>query len=269
MKLAFCFLIYDEINQEELWHNFFKNADPTKFSIYIHYKTQKELKYFEKYKLTNCIPTNYSDVTIINAHNLLFKEAQKFADNYKFINVSQACIPLKSFDYVYQLLTKNNMGYFNIAPHSASFPRCDSLLPFIEREKIMKSANWFILNRAQAICVCEPPASVIFERYSKVHTPEEHYFITRLCNMGFMPEIVATQNLANGATTFCNWPDMDYPDKFLVKTGYLKTYTEITQEEVFYLLKSPCLFGRKFDKACIVSDLSACPLDKFLSNFIS
>jgi hypothetical protein len=38
-KLAFCFLIYDVINHEELWKLFFDRVDPSKYSIYIHYKT--------------------------------------------------------------------------------------------------------------------------------------------------------------------------------------------------------------------------------------
>ena len=50
-KIAFCFLIYDKINNEELWHEFFKNADQNKYSIYVHYKVDKPFKYFEKYKL--------------------------------------------------------------------------------------------------------------------------------------------------------------------------------------------------------------------------
>ena len=27
-KLAFLFLIYDEINNEDVWHSFFEHADP-------------------------------------------------------------------------------------------------------------------------------------------------------------------------------------------------------------------------------------------------
>ena len=37
-KIAFCFLIYDIINHEELWNIFFQNVDTNKYNIYIHYK---------------------------------------------------------------------------------------------------------------------------------------------------------------------------------------------------------------------------------------
>ena len=72
MKLAFCFLIYDIINHEELWNIFFNNIDISKYNIYIHYKYNKPLKYFEKYKLNNCIETKYENQTIPLAYNLLF-----------------------------------------------------------------------------------------------------------------------------------------------------------------------------------------------------
>ena len=63
-KVAFCFLIYDVINHEELWNIFFKNVDTNKYTIYIHYKFNKPLKYFEKYKQlqTRCSRTTYSAI---------------------------------------------------------------------------------------------------------------------------------------------------------------------------------------------------------------
>ena len=106
-KIGFCFLIYDVINLEELWNIFFKNVEPQKYNIYIHYKFNKPLKYFENYKLNNCIDTKYADVSLIHAHNLLFKKA--YDDGcYKIISLSQSCIPFKSFNYIYDFLTKDD-----------------------------------------------------------------------------------------------------------------------------------------------------------------
>ena len=67
MKIfGLCFLIYDKINHEELWYNWLKNVDKKKYKIYIHYKTDKKLKYFEKYKLDNCIETKYGNITLLH-----------------------------------------------------------------------------------------------------------------------------------------------------------------------------------------------------------
>ena len=56
-KIALCFLIYEEIFHEDLWYKWLENIDNNKYNIYIHYKTDKPLKYFDKYKLNNCIDT--------------------------------------------------------------------------------------------------------------------------------------------------------------------------------------------------------------------
>ena len=145
-KIAFCFLIYDVINHEELWNLFFQNVDINKYNIYIHYKINVSLKYFERYKLNNCIETNYADVTLIHAHNLLFKKAYEDGCD-KIISLSQSCIPFKSFNYIYNFLTKDDYGHFNVTQQSQCFPNCNSLLEYFPREFIGKASQWIILNR--------------------------------------------------------------------------------------------------------------------------
>lgn len=242
-KIGFCFLIYDIINQEDLWNMFFKDIDTNKYSIYIHYKMNKPLKYFEKYKLTNCIETKYCDVTIIHAHNLLFKKALEEGCD-KIISLSQACIPLKSFDYIYDFLTKDDLCHFNLVPQIACFPRCNSLLNYYSKNTIQKSSNWFIINRKICDLIVSYDKTLINAEYSNIYCPEEHYFITLIFKNNLQSEIITTPNLAEGATTFTNWEGMDY--KYPSEYG-LKNYTEISDEELTYLFNSKCLFGRKFN----------------------
>jgi len=242
-KLGFCFLIYDIIHQEELWNIFFKNVDTTKYSVYIHYKMNRPLKYFEKYKLNNCIETKYCDVSIIHAHNLLFQKALEDGCD-KIISLSQSCIPLKSFDYIYDFLTKDDFCHFNIHPQSQCFPRCTSLLQYYDKSLIQKSSNWFILNRKVCDVLVKYDKSKINMEYSSIYCPEEHYFITSIFKNNLEKEIITTPNLAIGATTFTNWEGMDY--KYPSTRG-LKNYTEISDEEFKYLLDSTSLFGRKFN----------------------
>ena len=98
-KIAFCFLIYDSINQEELWYTFFKNVDMNKYNIYIHFKYNKQLQYFEKYKLDNCLETKYADISLVHAHNVLFKKAFEFSSSaststmFPFHNKPNSCSP--------------------------------------------------------------------------------------------------------------------------------------------------------------------------------
>jgi len=246
-KLGFCFLIYDIINHEELWNQFFKHVDPAKYGIYIHYKTNTPLKFFEKHKLDHCIPTNYADVTLIHAHNILCKAAYDDGCD-KIISLSQACIPLKSFHYVYDFLTRDDYGHFNMAPPAACFPRCNELLKFYDRSHIQKSSNWFILNRTICRTVISEP--LIQEHYGSIISPEEHFFISTVYKYGLQDQIIATQNIAAGATTFTNWQGMSYP---FPSKKELKNYSEISDEEILYLLASKSLFGRKFNRECMGS----------------
>jgi hypothetical protein len=248
MKIGFCFLIYDKINLEELWELFFKDVDPNKYNIYVHYKDNKILKYFEQYKLhqSECIETKYCRVSIVHAHNILFKKA--YEDGcYKIISLSQACIPFKSFDYVYDFLCKDNNAHFNIAPQNACFPRCDELIQYYNKNTIQKSSNWFILNRKTCELVAYTDKIKIDAEYGNIWCPEEHYFITSIFSNNLQNEIIATPNLSNNATTFTNWCDMGY--KYSSCHG-LKNYNNIDKEEILYLLNSACLFGRKFNRDC-------------------
>lgn len=254
-KLGFCFLIYDEIVLEELWHIFFKYVDKKKYCIYIHYKLNKPLKYFEKHKLNNCVQTNYADITLIKAHNVLFRKA--YEDGcYKIISLSQSCVPFKSFNFIYDFLTKDNLNHFNVCEGvEGNFPRCNHLLNFYKRDIIRKSSNWFILNRKLCEKVAYFDTNLIDSMYGPVGSPEEHFYIIMVLHNNLDNETIMTPNLANDATTFTNWPGMDYKYVFQPNIGdrLPKMYNNISVEELNYLIKSKCLFGRKFKKECYSS----------------
>jgi hypothetical protein len=247
-KIAFCFLIYDIINHEELWNIFFKNVDTNKYNIYIHYKSNKQLKYFEKYKLNNCIETQYCDITIIKAQNICLQKAIEDANNKHFIFISNSCIPFKSFDYIYDKLNVM-FSYFNLSPHSQCFPRCNTTLNFIKQENIQKASQWCILNKKHAELMITKTDYINWFDYPNT-VPDEHCYITNIFCNNLTDEIITTPNLANGATTFINWSGMDYK---YVSNHDLKNYSFISRDELIYLLNSNCLFGRKFNIECITT----------------
>ena len=263
MQIAFCFLIYDIINHEEVWNTFFQNVDTNKYNIYIHYKYNKPLKYFEKYKLTNNIETKYEDETIPLAYNILFREAYKDINNYKFQILSGSCIPMKSFDYIYNQLTINKSGYFNICPQKQCFPTCNYLINILDVKIISKSHNWFILNRKLVEYLCFNNDDFLKKHYKTIYAPAEYFYYTFIKILNLQDEIITTYNSSNNATTFTNWEGMDY--KYPSLNG-LKNYNIISDEELDYLLLSKCLFGRKFNKECILDNKQYI---KFISSQLS
>lgn len=251
-KLAFLFLIYDDIWNEELWHLFFLRIDPQKYVIHIHFKQQKELLYFENRKLKLCVPTKYADISLCYAHNLLFKEALQDSDVYKMINVSQACCPLKSFDYIYDRLCLDENSHFNISRECTTCinKHNQPALNFFDESELWKSSEWFILNRNHALLVTNNDTFLSY--FKDVVAPEEVYFISVIKK--FAPDLCSiTDNLADGATTFTNWQGMDY--KFPMLEEELKNYSDISSLELEYLLNSPSLFGRKFKEGCTIDGI--------------
>ena len=247
-KIAFCFLIYDKINNEELWNHFFKNVDKTKYSIYIHYKEDKQLKYFNSYKIKDIVETKWCGDSLVKAQNKLLEHAIKDSNNEHFIFVSNSCIPLKSFDHIYNTLD-TNYSYFN---KSKSF-----IKEFNSSIKAYKASQWCILNRKHSLKILEnyKILNTIFERFKKINTrvcPDEYSYITLLYYLKLEKELILTQNLSSGATTFTGWKDMsNYKDfKNSSKKGQPNSYSNIAKEELDFLIKSKSLFGRKFIDGC-------------------
>lgn len=246
-KIAFLFLIYDIINLEELWNYFFLNVDKEKYTIYIHFKNDVPLKYFEQYKLTNCIETKYGDVSLVIAQNMLLEEALKDKNNEHFVFLSNSCVPFKNFEFIYNKLSVDK-SYFNIAPQKSCFPRYDFLLNSIERKNIQKASQWCILNRKHSEIIISYINSEYVKLYKNVYAPDECCYITTLFTNNLQKEIITTPNSANNATTFTNWEGMDYA---FPSNKRLKNYTFISEEEIRHLISSDCLFGRKFNRACL------------------
>jgi hypothetical protein len=247
-KIAFLFLIYDILNLEELWRYFFLNVDKNKYTIYIHFKNNVPLKYFEQYKLKNCIETIYADISLVCAQNRLLKKSLKDKNNQHFIFLSNSCVPFKNFEIIYNKLSIDK-SYFNIAPHEDCFPNCDCLLNNIERKNIQKSSQWCILNRKHSEILTSYTDTEYTKLYKNICAPDEICYITTLFINNLQEEIIATHNSTNNATTFINWSNMNYA--FPSSSG-LKNYTFISEEEIRYLINSDCFFGRKFNRDCLV-----------------
>lgn len=251
-KIAFIFLIYDEINHEHIWQLFFKSIDTDKYNIYIHYKIYKPSSFFDKYKLNNIIPTEWCGISLVQAHNLLLKEALKDQNNTNFILLSNSCIPFKTFDYIYNNLFIN-YSYFNLMLLK-NFDNCILALSNINKNLIRKNHQWSILNRKHALLLVNDESKYINWFYNCSVCADEYAHINYLIYSKLDNEIIITNNEKEKATTFTNWNS---------EQSVLNNYNNITNNEIIFLINSPCFFGRKFNKNCKNLDL----LRKYLSYY--
>ena len=254
-KIAFLFLIYDIINHESIWFNFFNGINKDKYNIYIHYKTNDNLDFFNDYKINNTlnINTKYADISIVKAQNILIKEALKDKNNKHFIFLSGSCIPLKSFNYIYNLLDTKH-SYFHVAHPNDCFPDCEVALKYIPKKHINKASQWCILNRPHSELLIKGAEDYLLW-FKDTYAPDELCYISYLSYVyksGLSNEIISTtyDEPPEMATTFANWEDMNY---IYASTRELKNYKNISEEELHHLLRSKSLFGRKFKPSCYYS----------------
>ena len=248
-KIAFCFLIYDTIEYEELWFEFFKNIDPSKYTIYIHYKNQYKLKYFNDFVLNKCIPTAWGKISLVHASNILFDTAYNDNENYKFILLCGTTLPLKNFDYIYEKMIKNNYGYMN---YLNSNTLCH---------------QWIIFNREIVSKIIDYGSDGFIKMNDRIHgCPDEKLYFLFIKENKLEKNIIFKNDICNELTMFVNWGNKEYQFNDGKLESYPKNYKSITLQEINYLLNSKCLFGRKFFKDCIISNSDIKLLDYLINN---
>jgi len=248
-KIAFCFLIYKKIFHEDLWYKYLKNIDLNKYNIYIHYKEDEPLKYFEKNKLNQNINTCWGCLSIVQAQNLILKQALKDQDNQHFIWLSDSCIPIKSFNYIYNYLDTKK-SYYNICPDNQVFPRANKILKFVKRSNIKKANMASVINRKHATLFVNNDDN-INSWFKDINNVDEIVYITLLFHNNLQNELVLTQNIAAGSIIFAQWADMiNYKVFNNSKKINDYTYKYICPEELKYLISSKSLFARKFIEDC-------------------
>ena len=258
--IGFCFLIYDTIIHEEVWHAFFKNIDKSKYKIYIHYKEDVELKYFNDYKIPKeeCIETKYADISLTIAQNVMYQKA--FDDGcFKVVNISQACVPFKNFNHLYDFLSNNEKGHINFGYRKQlewdggiinQKNRCIKVQERKQYKRIDKTSQWMVLNRACLKHIMSIPREEIERIWEGIFAPEEHFYVMEFIHNNMMDNFEVTYNSSDGTTTFANWPGMSYrfsdTSYYKQNPGKVKNYDKIGADELYHLCQAKCLFGRKF-----------------------
>lgn len=254
-KIALCFLIYEEIYHEDIWYKWLETVDKSKYNIYIHYKTNKPLKYFDEYKLKNTINnTCWGCFSIVEAQNLLIKEVLVDKNNKHIVWLSDSCIPVKSFDYIYNNL-EDGKSYFNYFPQNSYTNDIEVISKSspIRKEKIKKAGMPSIICSNHAKLLVNQNYTDIKKWFDKIKNVDEKIYITLLHYYNKEDELVTTNNLCYDAVIYYKWKHSsnfkEFDDsKYNKKVPY--EYNYICEEELNYLIKSKSLFARKFSKNC-------------------
>lgn len=219
MKIAFCFLTCKNLNNPVLWKHFFTNNE--KFNIYIHNKEEINDEY-GIYSIPNKIDTKWGDISLVKATMILFEEAFKNKENEYFLLLSESCIPLHNFNFIYDKIINKNGSIINI------FESKDKNHQWILLKRDL--LEWFINNKC-------------FDDYKDFKTPDEFYFI----------DLINKNNLRNKfkiydiPLTFVNWKDLSSNPKYRISP---KTYDNLNNKEYNNIVANKYLFARKFSDIC-------------------
>lgn len=189
MKIAFCFLTYDLIVRYDLWNKFFEEIDPEKYTLFIHPKNIEKYP-FSNYKfpyniIKNRVKTTAKDnISIVYATIQLLKEAYQSDEKIThFIFLSQSCIPLYSFNTIYDIITKfpnSVLSYIDKNRKERYFQLPNQVKQMIRYNDFVKQQPNMILTREDLYLLLKNNYTGYFINMT---CPDEHYFINVLLHI--------------------------------------------------------------------------------------
>lgn len=236
-KIALLFLTRADLNHSQLWQEWIEER-PGDFSVYNHCKTPPSDPWFSQFAIPEKCETDWAYTMM--AQQALLREALKDPCNYKFVFLSESCVPLRSHAEVYKILTRNDYSYIK---WRSIWWACLSyrVLHEFPSEHHWGNQQWIILNRKHAQIIADDDHWI--KLASKHVADNEAYPATYLSMKGVLHEAV------NVLTTYVDWSRSNGFSPY--------TFEEATQENIDLLLKVKinrrgefepmfCLFGRKF-----------------------
>ncbi|XP_044460872.1 glycosyltransferase BC10-like [Mangifera indica] len=269
-KIAFLFLTNSDLVFAPLWAAFFSgNKNKNLFNIYVHADPSVKLSHPHRLFNNHFIPakkTQRASPTLISAARRLLANA--LIDdplNLYFVLLSQSCIPLHSFQFIYHSLFGNSLSLFRAFASQSKYKSFieildddpnlperyiargkNVMLPEVPYEQFRVGSQFFILSKRHALLVIKDkrlwrkfklPCLNLNSCY-----PEEHYF----------PTLLSMEDPAgcSGYTlTRVNWTES--------VSGHPHTYqaAEVSPELIDTLRQSNSsysyFFARKFSAECL------------------
>ncbi|KAJ6338762.1 hypothetical protein OIU76_008256 [Salix suchowensis] len=283
-KIAFLFLARRDLPLDFLWDSFFKNVDAAKFSIYIHStpgflfnETTTRSAFFHGRQLNYSIQVIWGESSMIEAEKLLLLAALHDPANQRFVLLSDSCVPLYSFTYLYSYLMSSSKSFVD----SFIDVEEDRYSPKIRHAKIV-AEDYFVFPIFKEFCKRWPPKDVdnrkethqlfdvaqyflqtllrIFKRHRNC-IPDEHYVQTLLAMNGL------EDDLERRTLTYTKWNHsiikaqtswhpltFHYDDVTAIKIREIKAINSISRKQGnrsenchVNNIQKPCfLFARKF-----------------------
>ncbi|KAE8710511.1 Core-2/I-branching beta-1,6-N-acetylglucosaminyltransferase family protein isoform 3 [Hibiscus syriacus] len=130
---------------EALWAKFFEGHEG-RFSVYVHASREKPVhtsQYFKGRDIRS-EPVVWGKISMVDAERRLSAHALSDPDNQQFVLLSESCIPLQNFDYVYNYLTLTNVSFIDcfedLGPHGSG-RYSEHMMPEVEKKDFRKGSQ--------------------------------------------------------------------------------------------------------------------------------
>lgn len=217
-KIAFLFLTLDNPNFPKIWDKYFR-GHTDKYTIYIHPKYPEKVTWKKNKVIKNLQETGWGYIT--RAYIELLKEAFKDPDNYKFVTISESCVPIQSFDIFYNICINDKNSWIkkmNLSKYDLDFRIKDAKKKTIHTRIpsfFIKNYARFCLNREHVELLLQKTEELKF--FHNMHVGDE-FFLTVLNPI---------KNTRDFAVTYDDW---DYI-KDLIKNILQKIHKKYEEQD--------------------------------------
>ncbi|KAJ4890573.1 hypothetical protein Rs2_30321 [Raphanus sativus] len=272
LKIAFLFLTNSDLHFAPLWDRFFSPHPPSLFNVYVHADPFSNVtvpsspsSVFRNAFIPSAKRTSRASPTLISAtRRLLAAALLDDPANAYFAVLSQHCVPLRSFPFVYRSLFESppddptttsrgvRLSYRSFLELISDEPRLwkryvargrHAMLPEVPFEKFRVGSHFFVMTRRHALLTVRD--RVLWRKF-KIPCyecfPEEHYFPTLM-------NIKDPEGCTGYSLTRVNWT--------ATVKGHPYTYKpEEVSSDLIHRLRlsnhsSSYFFARKFMPACL------------------
>lgn len=169
----------------------------------------------------------WGKIGMVDAERRLLAYALLDFNNDFFVLLSESCIPIRSFDYIYKRFMEATTSFVDCfhdpGPHGVG-RYLDRMMPEIQKYEFMKGAQWFAVNRKHALLIVAD--SLYYNKFKdfckrgeEFHNcyPDEHYVQTFL-------HIIDPQGISNWSVTYVDWSEQKWHPRSY-KKGDINSHT--------------------------------------------
>jgi hypothetical protein len=230
-KIALIFLTRNGVNHPNFWKKeLSQHAD--KFNAYFYSDNPLIDPFYNNLRLQETVPTNWN--CHIKTWQHILKEAFKNEENYKFVYLSESCLPLFSLNEIYKALTEDNNSYMCFAGPWWPNGDCRDVL-WLPKEHRWGNSEWIILNRDHTETIIKD--NFIIEIVSNFPIDSESYPATLFSVKRCLGEFVCR------TTTYVDWA---HPENGGAHPYHFREFSQYNLDVLVEAKKGKHFFARKF-----------------------